>query len=149
MPEYFKTYEVTYGSDTQYTQLVNRIRYWIKQAGGFLFPGRLIDVGKHVTFDDTLEFYKNTYHTSIDTNLSSAAPKEDTPLAENLVLFKRPTKTQSGGSHSAYCHRYPLFSQLIDVAKDKGDIEFANEMMHTIIGGLLKRHENSKNNEKE
>ena len=38
---------------------------------------------------------------------------------------------------------------MTDLAKDKGDIEFANEMMHKIIGGLLKRHKNSKNNENE
>ena len=38
---------------------------------------------------------------------------------------------------------------MTDLAKDKGDIEFANEMMHKIIEGLLKQHKNSKNNEKE
>ena len=38
---------------------------------------------------------------------------------------------------------------MTDLAKDKGDIEFSNEMMHKMIGGLLKQHKNSKNNEKE
>ena len=37
MPECFKTYEVTYGSDTNYTQAVNPMRYWMKEAGGLLF----------------------------------------------------------------------------------------------------------------
>ena len=75
--------------------------------------------------------------------------KGKTLLAEKSIIFQRPTRTQSGGSHSAYCHLHPLFSQMTDLAKDKGDIEFANEMMHKIIGGLLKRHKNSKNNENE
>ena len=38
---------------------------------------------------------------------------------------------------------------MTDLAKDKGDIEFVNEMMHKIIGGLLKRHKISKTNENE
>ena len=36
---------------------------------------------------------------------------------------------------------------MTDLAKEKGDIEFSNEMVHQIIGGLLKRHKNSKNTE--
>ena len=60
MPECFKTYEVSYGSDTQYTQSVNGMRYWLEEAGGLMYPGRLVDFGKHLRFDNALEFYKNT-----------------------------------------------------------------------------------------
>ena len=121
----------------------------MKEAGGLIFPGRLIDVGKHVTFDVTLDFFRNTYKTAIGTNPSSTIQKGNTLLAEKPIVFQRPTRTQSDGSHSTYCHLHPLLSQMTDLAKDKGDIEFANEMMHKIIGGLLKRHKNSKNNENE
>ena len=120
----------------------------MKEAGGLLFQGQLRDVGKHVVFDDTLNFFKNTYETTIDTNPYSTIQKGVTLLAEKSTVFRRPTRTRSGGTHSAYCHLHPLFSQMTDLAKDKGDIEFANEMMHKIIEGLLKQHKNSKNNEK-
>ena len=70
-----------------------------------------------------------------------------TGLSIDSTLTLTP-RTWSGGTHSAYCHLHPLFSQMPDLAKDKGDIEFANEMMHKIIEGLLKQHKNSKNNEK-
>ena len=58
MPECFKTYEVCYGSDTQYTQSVNGMRYWLEEAGGLLYPGRLIDFCRHAMFDNALELYK-------------------------------------------------------------------------------------------
>ena len=112
MPECFKTYEVCYGSDTQYTQSVNRMRHWLEDAGGLLYRGRLIDVGKHVTYDNTLEFYKNTYRTSVDRNPSSTVPNGDTPPGEKGFVFLRPTRTQ----------------------KDQAGVVLAREMIYKTIG---------------
>ena len=114
MPEYFKTYKVCYGADTVYTQLVNRMRYCLEESGGLLYPGRLIDFCKHVTFEHALDFYKNTNGTSIATNTCTCLTNAAKLPGEKVVVFRRPTRTENGGSNSHYVTLHPLFSRAAD-----------------------------------
>ena len=110
MPECFKTYEVCYGSDTQYTQSVNRMRYWLEESGGLLYRQRLVDFCKLFTFSNSLDFYINTYLTSIDTNPRSTLPSGPKIPGDKGVLLPRHTRTRSGGSNSNYAIFHPLFA---------------------------------------
>ena len=113
-------------------------------AGGLLYTGRLIDVGKYVTFDNVLEFYKNTYRTSIDTNPSSTVLNGDTHHGEKGVLFQRPIRPRSGDSHSNYCTLHPLFPQIMDLVKDQAILALASKMIYKTIGYLAKLSNKSK-----
>ena len=146
MPECFKTYEVSYGSDTVYTQSVNGMRYWMEQSGGLLYPGRLRDFCKHLTFDHALDFYKNTYGTSIGTTTRSCLANSAKLPGEKAVVFRRPTRTDSGGSNSHYVTLHSLFSQVVDQIKDKDGKYFVFRLLYEGLGRLLEMDNKSKDN---
>ena len=114
-----------------------------------LYHRRLIDVGKHVTFDNALEFYKNIDGTSIDINPRSSLTNAATLPGEKAVVFGRPTRTQSGGSNSNYATLHPLFAQMTDQIKNKAGLDVVNEMMYKALGVLFKLNNESKNDNKE
>ena len=120
------------------------MRYWLEQSGALLYPERLRDFCKHFTFEHALDFYKNTYGTSIDTNTRSCLTNASKLPGEKTFVFRRPTRTHSGSCNSHYIRLHPLFSQVADQIKDKYDEDFVTGLLYQILKGLIKMNNKRK-----
>ena len=116
---------------------------------GLLYRQRLVDFCNLFTFSNSLDFYINTYLTSIDTNPRSTFPSGPKIPGDKGVLLQRNTRTRSGGSNSNYAHFCPLFAQLMDQVKNKAGVDVVNNMMYKALGILFKLNNENKNDNKE
>ena len=139
MPECFKLYEVTYGSDTQYTQSVNRMISITKECGGLIFEQRLGDVAKNIQLEKHLDFFKNTYRSVVDINPRSNVIKRNGNHAHKLILDFGSLSTKVCGPHSGYSAMHPLFSYVMEQCTQK-NLEAVNEGLYKILGVVQKQN---------
>ena len=147
MPECFKSYDVTYGSDPQYTQSVNRMRSIIKECGGLLFEQPLGDVAKNIQLENNLEFFENTYRSVVDINPRSNVIKRNGNHAHKLIPDFGSLSTKVCGPHSGYSAMHPLFSYIMEQCTQQANLDAVNEGLHKILGVVLKQNGRTKHDE--
>ena len=144
----FKTYELKYGRDAQYTAQCDNVTQRMKESGGLLARISLSTINTKEGSIQDLTFYLRAYQRIIDKNPNSidlicedegdeyGGHHSSLDFAE--VSSRLRTRSKSKGNKEAYAMNMPMYSTICENIRSKEQQDFLARNLNDILSGVMR-----------
>ena len=143
LPECYKSYEVKYGVDMDYTGKVNELKHILHQCNGIIEKGSIEkwDLSR-LNLQENDEHFISSPHQPVDVNpATTVASFNHTPVVQG---DDHALKVRMSESALANLQTYPLYTMICEQVKTPADKEILREGLHEIFDKILMQQNKDK-----